>query len=348
MKLTKLIFTAILGAVLLTSCSEDEEPINVPLGAYQGGFFVLNEGSASAGSVSFSTYNYSLLKQDIYGAENEDDGLGGYVQSIFFDDNKAYIISSASNKITIVNRYTFQLIDKIEAGFANPRYGVVHNGKAYVTNLNDFGDLTDDYITVIDLSDNSIEAPIPVNAIAEKIFVANNKLYVLNGSYGDGNSIKVINPETGIVDTTIALSQSPNSFDIEDGKLYVVTGSSFFDPAPSHLIRINLATNTVENDITMPADMIGAQNVNEEDGKIYFSIGNKIYAHAITATAVSNTELFTTAATTLYGFQIEDDNLYVTDAKDYASDGELFIYTQQGVLLKNLTTGLIPNSVYFN
>jgi hypothetical protein len=345
MKLTKLFLAALLGSVLLVSCDEDETPVNAPLGAYQGGFFMLNEGNASAGSVSFSTYNYSLLKQDVYGAENEGDALGGYVQSIFFNGDKAYIISSASNKITIVNRYTFKLIGKIETGFANPRYGVVYNGKAYVTNLNTFGDLTDDYITVIDLSDNSIETPIPVGAIAEKIFVESSKLYVLNGSYGEGNSIKVINPENGNIDTTIPLPQSPNSFETESGKLYVLTGN-YTDP--SHLVRINLANNSVENDILMPADLISAQNLNVEDGGIYFSVGNKIYANAIDATAVSDEELFTTGAITLYGFQVRNDNLFVTDATDYTSDGALLIYTPTGTLLKSLTTGLIPNSVYFN
>jgi hypothetical protein len=348
MKRTKLFFAALLGSVLFVSCDDDDTPINLPLGAYQGGFFVLNEGNAAAGSVSFSTYNYSLLKQDIYGAENEDDGLGGYVQSIFFSNEKAYIISSGSNKITIVNRYTFQLIGKIETGFSNPRYGAVYNGKAYVTNLGSFANLTDDYVSVIDLSDDSVEAPIPMGTLAEKIFVANDKLYVLNGSYGDGNSIKVINPETGAVDTTIPLPQSPNSYDIDNGKLYVLTGSSFAAPAPSHIVRINLANNAVENDLTFPAAMIGAQNLNIENGMFYFSLNNKIYDDAITATSIGDAASFTPATMNLYGMQIINGSLYLTDAKDYVSDGALLIYTPSGTLLKELATSLIPSSVYFN
>src|SRR5690606_20298058 len=129
----------------------------------------------------------------------------------------------------------------------------------------------------------------------------NDKLYVLNGSYDDGNSIKVINPDNGAIETTIALPQSPNSFGIDNGKLYVLTANSFSDPAPSHIVRINLLTNTVENDLTMPSDFIGAQNLNIAQGGIYFSLGNSIYGNAITATTVSETPLFATGATTLYG-----------------------------------------------
>ncbi len=344
----RLILTAVLSAALFSCDGDDDKAFNIPLGSYQGGFFVLNEGNASSGSVTFSTYNYSLLKQDIFGAENQGEGLGGYTQSMFFDDERAYVISSGSNQISVVNRYTFRHIATIDTGLSNPRYGVVHNGKAYVTNNAGFMDLTDDYLAVIDLSDFTLDAPIALGAIAEKIFVQNGKLYVLNGSYGEGNSIKVINPDSGSVDATIALSQSPNSFAIDGQKLYVLTNSSFSSPGPSHLIRINLATDAVESDITFPASMVSAQNLNIRDGIAYFSIGSKIYDEPLTSNTVSESEAFTSAATTLYGFQIFGVGLYITDAKDYASDGELLIYSPQGSLLKTLQTGLIPNSVYFN
>lgn len=353
MKLNKMFFAALLGSVLFVSCSDDDSDdasVNLPLGAYENGFFILNEGNASAGTVSFVSDDYSIVKQDVFGAENDGEGLGGYLQSIFFNSDRAYIISSASNKITVVNRYTFKLIDVIESegDFVNPRYAVVYNGKAYVTNFNTFASLTDDFITVINLATNEVEDTIEVGAIAEKIFVENNKLYVLNGSYGDGSSITVINPANGEVDDTIDLPQSPNSFEVEDGKLYVLTGSSFSAPAPSHLVRINLSSHTVENDITFPAAMIGAQNLCIEDDKIYFNIGGSVYDEAIATASVSETALFTSTAMFAYGFHVEDGRIYVTDSKDYVSDGQVFVYSLTGTQLQAPASGLIPNGVYFN
>lgn len=345
MKFSKLFLAALLGSVLLVSCSDDDVAVNGPLGAYQGGFFVLNEGNATAGSVTFVSYNYSLIKQDIFGAENAGDGIGGYAQSIFFEGEKAFVISSKANKITIVNRYTFKLIDKIDTGLSNPRYGVVVDGKAYVTNQADLLDYTDDFVTVIDLADNTVEDSFPVGAIAEKIMVENDKLYIFNGTYGYGNSVTVMNPATGTIDDTIVLPQSPNSFQIANGKLYVLTGDY---ENPSHLVRINLSTNDVENDITFPVSLVNAQNLNIENGQVYFSVNAKIYDEAITATSVSATELFTSGAVNLYGFTVKDGSLYVTDAKDYVSDGEVLVYGTTGTLLHNAVTGLIPNSVYFN
>ena len=224
--------------ILTVSCSSDDNVddaiINPPLGDYENGFFILNEGNASTGSVSFIKNDFSFTKHDIYGAENDGDGIGGFVQSIFFDGDRAFIISNGSNMITVVNRYTFKLIAKIETGFEVPRYGVVLNGKAYVTNLGGFANLTDDFISVINLSNFQLEAPIAVNAVADKLTEENGKLYVLNGNYGSGTSVKIINPENGVTENTIELGLSPNSFQEYEGSLYVLA-SGFADAGISEL-----------------------------------------------------------------------------------------------------------------
>jgi hypothetical protein len=52
--------------------------------------FFYCEGNSSGGSVSFLGDDMTIFKQDVYGAENGD-FIGKYVQSIFFDGDKAYI-----------------------------------------------------------------------------------------------------------------------------------------------------------------------------------------------------------------------------------------------------------------
>ena len=50
---------------------------------------------------------------------------------------------------------------------------------------------------------------------------------------------------------------------------------------------------------------------------------------------------------TIGSFSYEQAN-FVGDAKDYASDGEVFIYNTSGTLQKQFSVGLIPNGFYFN
>jgi len=345
MKITRLFFVALASSILLNSCSDDDgNSPNIPLGAYDEGVLIVNEGNASAGTVSFLDDETDLVSQDIFSAENPGEGLGGFVQSIFFDDDKAFIISNGSNKITVVNRYTFKLITKIETGFNVPRYGVVENGKAYVTNLASFTNLTDDFVSVINLNTMLVESTIPLNAIAERIVEENGKLYISNGSYGVGNSITVVNAATNAIETTIDVGISPTSMEEEDGFLYVLCGNNV---ANSKLVKINLANNQIISELVLMG-LINAQNLSIEDDKMYFTVNSAVYAQNISATTASSTPLFTSGATTLYGFTVEDDKIYVSDAKDYASNGEVFIYNTSGVLQKQFNVGLIPNGFYFN
>lgn len=346
MKFSKLLLVALLGSTVFVSCSDDDDKgVDIPLGAYDNGILVVNEGNGTAGSVTFIGDDMTTIQQNVYGAENDGDGIGGYVQSIFFDGDKAFIISNASNKITVVNRYTFKLIAKIETGLNVPRYGVVENGKAYVTNQATFASLTDDYVAVINLSDYSVEAPIALNAIGERILEENGSLYVTNGTYGEGNTVTVINPSTKAIVKTIPTGIAPTSFEEENGILYVLCGN-YADA--SKLVRVQLSNNEIIDEVTFPDGLGNAQNLSIEDGKLYFTVNSDVFATTLNTTTVSATPLFTSDATTLYGFTVEDNKIYVSDAKDYASDGRVFIYSATGTLQNEFPVGLIPNGFYFN
>ena len=345
MQYNKLFLTGLLASVFFLSCESDDSGNQTPLGTYDNGVLIVNEGTASAGTITYISNDMLAIQQDVYGAENPGDGIGGYVQSIFFDGEKAFIISNGSNKITVVNRYTFELIDKIETGLQIPRYGVVLNGKAYVTNQASFESLTDDYVAVIDLETYAVESTIALQAIGEKILEANGSLYVANGTFGLGDAVTVINPGTNAIVTTIGLNISPNSFEVENGILYVLCSNY---ENPSRLVKIDVSTNEILDEFGFPPTLANAQNLTIENGKIYFTVNADIFSAPLNTTAISATPLFTTTATTVYGFAVENSRIYIADAKDFASDGEVSIYSAAGVLQRTFAVGLIPNGFYFN
>src|SRR5699024_4871730 len=149
-------------------------------------------------SISFVSNDFQTVEQHIYEAVNGGD-LGSVTQSMFFDDQgRAYIISNGSNFVTVVDRYTFEKIDRIEGDFNMPRYGAVANGKAFVTNAGA------DYISVIDLETLKVESTIDIGNISEYIYKSDDgKLYIQNAAYGTGNHITVLDPLAGAVEATI-------------------------------------------------------------------------------------------------------------------------------------------------
>ncbi len=342
----KIFLTSCFAAFLLFSCSDDSAI--TPLGDYDNGILVLNEGGF--GTVTYISNDLQTVEQDVYAAVNGATAeIGQFTQHIFFSGNRAFIISGGSNKITVVNRYTFEHIDTVETGLSNPRYGVAHNGKAYVTNSADFMTTADDYIAVFDLESLEVEAPIAVNDIAERIIEENGKLYVMNGSFGSGSGITVINPATRQIETTINVGTAPNSLDEEDGFLYVLC-ASFAEP--SRLVKINLSSNLVVSTLEMPEAMANAKNLDIEDGMAYFSVGSKVYKVALNATSITDTPLFDTQSTSAYigyGFAVEDDRVYISEAReDFVSDGKIYIYSTAGTIIDEIPVGLGPNGFYFN
>lgn len=343
MKTTKWIL-GLVAALLLTSCDPDSDN-GKALGAYDNGIFVINEGDFGGGSISFISNDGETTVNNIFQLENPGQQTGIFIQSMFFDENRAFIISNGSNKITVVDRYTFKHITTLETGFALPRYAAVVNGKAYVTNLNTFGSLTDDFVTVIDLESFEVLKTIPMNALADRIIASGGKLYVSNGNFGSGSGITVINATNDAVEGVIPTATGPNSLEVANGKLYVLCGSY---TEASVLMSFNMANQQPLASMEMPASMGNAQNLDVEGNRIFFTVGAKVYALPVNATSISDSPFFDSGVQNLYGFSVHNDKIYISDARDFASNGRVVVFDDNGNQTTQYTVELSPNGVYFN
>ncbi|SHG04885.1 hypothetical protein SAMN05444372_10262 [Flavobacterium micromati] len=350
MKLTRVLFVA-LSIAFLSSCTNDDNE-NVSKGSYDNGVFVLNEGNSSGGSVSFLGDDMVTFKQDVYGAENPGDVFGKYMQNIFFDGDKAYIIAGGSNVINVVNRYTFKLIAKIETGLVNPRYGVARNGKAYVTNANTYsfanpatGNI-DDFVAVIDLSSNKVESKINLNATANRIVLEGDKLYISEPFNND--KVLVVNTVTKTLESPIIVGASANTMEVKNGVLYVL--ASPFGGA-SKIAKIKLSDKSV-TEVVFPAALKGAENLDIYGTKIYFTKGTGVYNMDIADVQPAETPIFKYTSTSqygvMYGFAVENDKVYIADGGDFASNSKVYVYSLTGSLQKEFTVGVAPNGFYFN
>lgn len=345
MKFSKLFLIA-LSVSLFVSCSNDSE--DAPKGVYDNGFFILNEGSLGQGTVSFSSDDFSSFTKDAYTAANGSDLLGKYAQNIFFDGDRAYIIAGGSNVINVVNRYTFKLIAKIDTGLSNPRYGVVKDGKAYVTNANTYstatnpaGD-TDDYVAIINLSTNTFESKINLNGTANRLVEKDGKLYITEPY--SSTKLLVVNIATKTLEAPIELGYSADSIEEENGTLFVLRGNS---GERSEIIKVKLSDKSISK-ITFPEALDGAAYMDIEGDKIYYTVGNSVYAINTTATAASTSAILTATVGYLYGFAVNGNHIYIADSGDYKADSKAYVYNLSGTLQKELTVGIAPNGFYFN
>lgn len=340
------------------SCESDDdftEPIievEVEDEAYENGFLVTNQGpfNNGFGTVTFLDEGLTTSENNIYQTVN-DDNLGNIVQSIGFTEDNAYVVANVGNRLTIVDRFTFEEIARIETGLSNPRFFASANGKGYLTNWGDGTDATDDYIAVIDLATNTIANTIAVEEGPEEILYNGTYLYVTNqGGFGVNDIVTVIDPATDTVITTIPVGDAPNGLELDSsGNLWVLAGG-----APSFtgtetagsLSVINTTTNTVSSSFDFGVTD-HPNSINIEDQNLYYYLNGEVFVSSTTDFEIPTTPELT--GLSLFNMIVRGNVLIGTNVGDFASNGSVEVYDlTTGTLVNTLTAGVIPENIYFN
>ncbi len=367
MNFRKLFFALLPIAFLSQSCSDDDAITPnryTPLGKYDSGVLVLNQGGFGHddASLSYISFDFTKLENDIFSLANEEVILGDTAQDVAFYGSLGYVVLNGSNKIEVVNRYTMKRVGTIETGLSNPRFMAIYNGKGYVTNWGDGSNTDDDYVAVINLVTSSVTANIPVAEGPEKILEHNGKLYVAHlGGYGFGNKISVIKTTDSSV-STITVGDVPNAMAIKDDFLWVSYGGKpYFAPVETSggLVKINTATDTVVRAYAYSGNTTHPANLVLSGDAAYYTIGSGIYKFALDAAALPTAPVFTTTEQGDYGvysFAIKQNHIYLGDAGNYQDPGKVYIYSLGtgigqapiGTLEQTYTVGVIPAGFYFN
>jgi uncharacterized protein YfkK (UPF0435 family) len=346
------VFFPLLIIGLSWSCSNDDEEIQEPMGDYANGILVSNEGpfSNGTGTVTFISEDLSVVNNGIYKMTNDED-LGNVVQSIGFTENEAFIVANVSNKINVVNRYTFEKIASITDGLNNPRYFIEANGKGYVTNWGDTADETDDFVAIINLQNYTVEGTISVILGPEAILAKDNTVYVAHqGAWGQNNKVSVINTTSNELIKTLTVGDVPNSMQLDaSGNLWVLaSGKPAYtgDETAGVLTKINTVTNEVDNNIQFETTQ-HPSSLNLDGGILYYRLGDTVFEQSLSATSLNMETVL--EGVSFYTMVVNNGRLYGTDAGDYASNGTLTVYNLNTELtIKALTVGIIPGGIYFN
>ncbi|MCM8570800.1 YncE family protein [Gramella jeungdoensis] len=352
----KHLFLLFFTVFLFNSCEDDTDccPMPEEEAEFESGIFVLNEGNFGSGnaSVSFLDNDMQQMQSSIFMNTNET-GLGDTAQSIKLYEEFAIIVVNVSNKIEVVDRYTFESRATIDVELMNPRYAEVVNDKIYVSNWGDGMDPDDDFVAVFDLSDFSFIKSISVAEGPEKVLAANGKLFVAHkGGFSFNNIVSVINTESNGVEAEIEVGDLPNSMVIEGNNLWVLAGGkpSYAETETAgKLSNINISNNQVEEEFDFPDSSLHPNNLSLEGSDVYLTIGKTVYNYNMT-TMQPASEYKLDEPALLYGFEIHDGRIYVASPNaDFTGDGMLYIYNlSNGSLTTQFSVGINPNGIYFN
>lgn len=348
MKKMKWMVPALAMTVIMAGCSKDDTPVTrTPVTA---GLYVLNEGGWGKGNTTLTYYDFSTSKAstDFYESVNGSK-LGDTGNDILIYGSKLYIVVNVSSYVEVAEATTAKSIKKIEmtngGNDRQPRYAIPYKNKVLISSY-------DGTVAVLDTASLAIDQFITVGSNPEQMEIVGDKLYVANSG---GLNFPVYDSTVSVVDlltmketSKIKVGTSPVKLAAGGGKLFVLCSGNYMDIGPQ-LVSISLTS-----DIAPVRRDFNGGAIRYFDGKLFASTGYgaaspgvSVLSPASLATTTENFISDGTTVTTPYGLSIDPEtgDVFVTDAKDYVSSGEVFCFDKTGKKKYSfmVTPGIGPN-----
>ena len=344
---------AILFSILLFDGCKMDDP-NAPVlenPVVTKGVYILNEGGFTKSNSSLSIYvpDSNKVYPDVFNAANNR-SLGDVANDIVFYNTKAYIVVNNSHKIEIISTDTHKLLGTISVPGSSPfKIIILNESKGYFTNLYK-GTVTAFNPT----SYTIIKENIFVGLNPQGITAANGKIFVCNSGYGYDSTISVIDPTIDSVIATIKVGKNPTDISVDNDGEVIVLNNGFTDfsnssnDTPGSISVIDPKSFSVVSTISLPLALFGHPNELAVSNKGY---GFTVVKNGITKFDTKSNLIVSSQFIPKTPYSIAVDNvterIYLGDAKDYNSNGKIFVYEKNAILKDSVTVGIIPGTIIF-
>lgn len=354
----------VLLAALVFSCKKTDDPtpdtpVIPPITPdstevqHHTGVFILNEGNFTFANASLSYYDSerdSIYNNLFYKANGVP--LGDVAQSLALSGDDLFIVVNNSNNIYKVEASTIEYKAALGDFYSPREMFIVSPDKAYVS------DIIGTCLWIINPTDMTHTGTIDMGKTTEKMVQVGNELYVSNWSYYyvDANShdsyttVQVVDLTNDAVLTEVEVGKEPNTMAVDkNGHVWVLCEGRSWDEdygeQPS-LWEIDPATKSATRRLQfeMTASCL---RVNADGNSLYLIADGDVRRYDIDGQTLTDF-CISAEGRMFYNLAIDPDlGIFVTDAKDYMMNGDVYRYTEEGVLLSTMEAGMIPSAMLF-
>ena len=318
--------------------------------------YVACEGNYGANNASLYALHPSVgsVFGDIFKTANGGKPLGDVFQSMVRIGAQYYLCINNSDRIVVLDTGTYVL--KTTIMVSQPRYIMqVTSSKAYISAL--YGNK----VSILDLATNTIIGTIPLPARnPEGMCMCGNLAAVACWDTG-ADAVCLIDPNTDeVMHVYHAAGRAPQEvLTDKNGMLWVLSGNSPENAAP-YWTEFEPSTGAILKKMDFPPTVNPVRPIfnRTKDTLIFIEANyfggtsqNGIFEMGINDTALPATPIIPAVQNQYFwalGVDPATGNLYVGDPKGFTQNGEVYIYTNAGVLQSGFKVGLGPGHFYFD
>ena len=336
---------------------------NEPIGMY-----LLNEGNmgSNKATIDYLDFSQGIYIRNIYGERNPNiiKELGDVGNDIQVYGNRLYAVINCSHKVEVMDLYTCRRIGQID--IPNCRYIRFHGDKAYISSYVDPVSIDPNAqlgaIFEVDTATLRVTRKVTVGYQPEEFEIIGNHLYVANSG---GYCAPDYDSTLSVVDLTdfrqvqkIPVCVNPHRVRKDQYNRLWITSRGDHKEVSQQLVCFQPLHPTLYTlHHISPSEMVIIG-----DSMYYYGThwNNQTMSNRITygifnvRTSTLVSDHFITDGTEKnikipYGIQVNPYNgdIYITDAKNYVSSGQLHCYSREGKRKWSVRTGDIPAHMCF-
>ncbi|MDR0971639.1 MAG: hypothetical protein LBM25_04560 [Bacteroidales bacterium] len=338
-------------------CSEEENEKTNSENLLEKGLFVLCEGLDGMNNSSLNYFKSS--SNEVIDLFNEVNGqsLGDLANDLIEKDDKLFIAMKNSACINVVNKSNGKLIKRIPIVDNSGRNRMPSRMCSSSNKV--FLCCVDGSVVEINAKALNIERIALAGRNPEAICYLNNKLYVSNSGGLDWNTSIGYDRTVSVIDAysmqeikKIDVGLNPAFIKpLGENKVGVLIKGNYADIKGKFVI-IDALTDEVEQE-----EEIAMSNFDVLDNSIIYTNFDwttflpsiKKWDFTSGETFFSSSEIVSSISSP-YGVNVSKENneVYITDAKDYASSGEVYVFDLNGNFKYSFSTGINPSIVISN
>lgn len=352
----KLFIIAIMSISIITSCKKNDNDATSDVSSIGKGVFVLNEGGFTVSNSSLTFYDTEMdtVCNNLFYKVNGGI-IGDVAQSLTLADDNLFIVVNNSNYIYKTDANTLKIKGNKAEGFVSPRHLlVVNDEKAYVSDIAAKG------LWVVNTQTMQITDFIETGNTTEKMVMIGDEVFVCNWSnyyqpQTSDASFQVIDTRSDELVGTYGVGEQPNSIVVDRNEnVWILCGGEYdytdWTVSGAKLCCVNPKTLEIKDfkfadgGYTSPSSLC----IDEKGENIYFLNGD-VFRFNINDLALPTKAFASADGRSFYSVAVSPEgDVFVTDAKDYQSNGSVIRYSSDGEEKAVFDAGVCPQAMAFN